>query len=72
MAEQFEFEVKFVTDPRGHPRMSSTPCTVITLRGRRVLKYFLLLYESLGSFNNDRSPRVKPASVDISSVRGDF
>ena len=45
-AEKFEFEIKFSTDLGGHPQTSSTPLFVITLRGRRALKSFLLLYES--------------------------
>ena len=46
MAEQFEFKVKFCTDLGGHPQTSMTPRSVITLRGRRAITCFLLLYES--------------------------
>ena len=49
MAEQFEFKVKMFTDPSGHPQTSMTPRSVITLRGRRAINCFLLLYESCPS-----------------------
>ena len=45
-AEEFEFKVKFYTDLGGHPQTSMTPRSVITLRGRRAINCFLLLYES--------------------------
>ena len=46
MAEQFEFKVIFFMDLSGHPQTSMTPRSVITLRGRRAITCFLLLYES--------------------------
>ena len=46
MAEEFEFKVKIFTDLDGHPQTSMTPRSVITLRGRRAMTCFLLLYES--------------------------
>ena len=46
-SEKFQFKVKFDTDLGGHPQTSMTPRSVITLRDRRALKCFLLLYESL-------------------------
>ena len=46
MAEEFEFKVKFDMDLGGHPQTSMTPRSVITLRGRRAITCFLLLYES--------------------------
>jgi len=46
MAEEFKFKVNFFMDPSGHPQTSMTPRSVITLRGRRAINCFLLLYES--------------------------
>ena len=46
IAEKFEFKDKFVTDLSGHPWTSMTPRSVITLRGRRAITCFVLLYES--------------------------
>ena len=70
MAEQFEFKVKFDMNPRGHPRTSSTPCTVITLRGKRILKYVLLLYESYLCLLDAPGPREGRARVRIRSGSG--
>ena len=46
MAEQFKFKGNFFMDLSGHPQTSMTPRSVITLRGRRAINCFLLLYES--------------------------
>ena len=46
IAEQFEFKGQFYMDQSGHPQTSMTPRSVITLRGRRAITCFLLLYES--------------------------
>ena len=58
--EKFEFEVNLFTDCGRHSRTSSTPCTVITLRGRRAIICFLLLYESHSC--NQVLPRSKSLS----------
>ena len=60
IAEQFEFKVKFFTDLGGHPRTSMTPRSVITLRGRRAIDCFLLLYESCLSTLACRGASGKP------------
>ena len=53
-SEKFKFKVKFDTDLGGHPRTPRSPCTVITLRGRTLLKEALLLYESCGEYSRPR------------------
>ena len=70
IVEKFDFEVKFDMDLGRHPRRPRSPCTVITLRGRTLLKEALLLGQVDKSTADEHQCQVAVSSVTRGPGRG--